>query len=159
VDVDPLMAAGPQMSVTQQGAGKAAVDLHKLGDRASDVRRVSEKVRSVYRKSNERRFQRDGDGDWPRLADTTEERKAREGLDPRPLRATDRLYRSLTSTRATGQVDVRDPTEFRFGTEIPYARFHDTGRGVPTRKLIEFTPAERKQITELISGYVAKGRQ
>jgi phage gpG-like protein len=145
-----------KIAVEVRGAGKAAVNLHRLGERGADVRPVSEKVRSVYRKSTERRFRTRGEGAWPPLAGSTMERKQRQGLDPRPLRATEKLYRALTSPRAAGQVDVRDRSEFRFGTTLPYARFHDTGSGgVPRRELIELTPAERREVTKLISGHVA----
>lgn len=145
----------PQIEV--RGQRKAAIDLRQLGERSSDIRRVSEKVRSIYRKSNERRFDTSGSGTWPPLAADTKERKARAGLDPRPMRATGALYRSLTSPRASDQVDRRDPTEFRFGTTLPYARFHDLGTGgEKKRELIELTPAEQHQIRKIVSAYIAR---
>jgi phage gpG-like protein len=154
------MSPGPLgFDVDQRGAGKAAVDLHRMGERGSDVRRVSEKVRSVYRRSEERRFDTQGQGGWPPLAESTRARKQQQGLDPRILRATEMLYRSLTSVRARGQVDERAPSEFRFGTTLPYARFHETGKGVPQRKLIDLQPSERREIDELIEDYIAKGER
>lgn len=147
--------SGPSFEIKQHGTAKAVSDLAKLGERGSDIRRVSEKVRSVYRKAEERTFDQSGPG-WPPLADTTRDRKLREGLDPRPLRATGALYRALTAARAAGQIDIREPTEFRFGTTLPYARFHDSGEGVPQRKPIQLTVAERRQIEQLISAFIAR---
>jgi phage gpG-like protein len=150
-------AAPLEMEVKQRGAGKAAVDVHRVGDRSSDIRRLSEKVRSVYRRSETARFDNRGRGAWPPLAASTRARKAAEGLDPRILHASDTLYRSLTSPRAAGQIDDRKPTEFRFGTTVPYAVFHDVGKGLPRRELIELTPSERREVEELIARYISKG--
>lgn len=146
------MTTAPVPTVTVKGADKAAVNLRDLGDRGSDIRRVSEKVRSVYRKSNLRHF--DGDNRWKPLAPLTVERKAREGLDPRTLRASGALLKSLTAPRASGQVDVREKTEFRFGTSVPYAQYQN-----PTRDLIDLSHSERRTITDLISAYVAKDKR
>jgi hypothetical protein len=140
-----------------RGARKAAVDLAELGERGSDIRRVSEKVRSIYRRSNERRFASNGLGSWPPLADSTVERKLRGGYDPRPMRRTGDLERALTAPRASDQIDRRDRTEFRFGTTLPYAGYHDSGTGgEKKRELVELTASERNQISDLISAYVAR---
>lgn len=151
------MRPSGRVEIEQRGAGKAAVDLHRIGDRSSDIRRLSEKVRSIYRRSEAARFDSSGRGAWPPLAASTRARKAAQGLDPRILRASGMLYRSLTSPRAAEQIDVRERTEFRFGTAVPYAVFHDTGKGQPKRELIELTPAERQEIDELIARYISKG--
>lgn len=148
-----------QPSIEVHGARKAAVDLAQLGERGSDIRRVSEKVRSIYRKSNERRFASGGLGSWPELADATKERKLRGGYDPRPMRQTGALERSLTSPRAGNQIDQRDKTEFRFGTTLSYAAIHDTGgHGSPRRELVELTASERNEVSRLVSEYIAKDR-
>lgn len=146
------MTGGVEFQV--RGDKKAAVDLRKVGERGSDIRRVSEKVRRVYRDSNERRF--GGYGHWPANAPATLEKKTRLGQDMRVERATGALYRSLTSARAAGQVDVRNPQEFRFGTDLPYARYQQGTRHQPARDLIELSPAERKKVSDLISAYIAR---
>ena len=148
---------GPEPVIEVRGARKAAVDLAALGERGSDIRRVSEQVRSVYRKSNERRFASNGLGSWPALAPSTVERKARAGAVAPPMVRTGALERSLTAPRASDQVDRRDKTEFRFGTTLSYAVYHDTGTGgEKKRELVELTASEREQISRLISGYVAR---
>jgi phage gpG-like protein len=146
----------PQPIIETRGAGKAAADLKQLGDRGSDVRRVADKVRKVYLRSNQRRFQTGGSGQWPSLKPSTVERKARQNLDPRPLRATGTLYRSLTSSRAADQVDQREATELRFGSTVPYAGYHDQGKGRMHRELIELTASERAQVSKAVSDYIAK---
>lgn len=144
--------------IETRGVEKATADVAALGNRAQRATRdVSYKVRTVFRKSEEQRFERTGPG-WPRLAASTVERKARQGLDPRTLRATGDLYRSLTASRASNQIDARLPDEFRFGTTVPYAGYHDTGAGVPKRDLIDLSVKERRDIDKAIRDYIATGR-
>lgn len=150
------MAGGLGIDVQERGVDRAKRNLEEMGLRAKDVRGVSFKVRTVFRKAEERRFNSQGDGSWPPLAQATREAKARNGQDPRMLRATGALFRSLTSPRAAGQIDERRPDEFRFGTKLPYAQFHDTGRGVPKRKLIDLTVKERREIDDAISAFIAR---
>lgn len=147
------------MSVTERGAGRAARDVNQLGKRASDIRPATSAIRTQFRKAEESYFDTGGHGAWPKLADETREWKAKRGLDPRILRATSALYRSLTAARGVGQVDVRKPDELRFGTTLPYATFHEQGKGVPQRKPIELTSTDRDKITKAIQSYVAKGEE
>lgn len=148
-------AVSSSAAIETRGVEKAVSDLHRLGDRASDIRRLSERVRSVYRQSNERQFAR---APWPPLAPATLERKRRQGLDPRPERATGALYRALTAARAKGQVDQRERTEFRFGTDLPYAAAQQGSKTQPRRDLIALSYDERKQIEDMISRFIAKER-
>jgi hypothetical protein len=142
-----------------RGARKAAVDLAELGERGSDIRRVSEKVRAIYRKSNERRFASNGLGAWPELADSTKQRKLAGGYDPRPMRRSGALERALTSPRASDQIDRRDKTEFRFGTTLTYAQYHDAGTGgEKKRELVELTASEREQVSTLIRDYIHRAQ-
>ncbi len=150
------MARGLGFSITEKGADEAGSALEQLGRRAQDARPASYKVRTVFRKAERRRFDYSGPG-WAPLEATTRERKSREQLDPRILRAKGALYRSLTSPTAAFQIDRRDRTEFEFGTDVPYARFHEQGRGVPQRKLIDLTPAEHRDLTSTIESYIAQG--
>lgn len=144
--------------VDVEGADAAAYNLERIAARARDVRGVKSKVRSLYERSEQRRFDHDGYG-WPPLAASTVARKRQAGLDPRTLRARNVLYRSLTEPNAAMRIDDSRPDEFRFGTEVPYARFHEHGRGVPRRKLIELRRSDRKAISEAISAFVAKGER
>jgi phage gpG-like protein len=143
--------------IEQHGAGKAALDLEQLGRRARTATRdTASTVGAIFRQSEQRRFDAGGPG-WPPLAEATREKKQQQGLDPRILRATEVLFRSLTEPQAAMQIDEHAPDQMRFGTTVPYARFHDTGQGVPERTLIELRPSERRQITEALETYIARG--
>lgn len=141
-----------------KGVPEATKAIADLGKRARNATRdTSYRVRTIYRRAEQRRFDEQGPG-WTSLAESTRERKSREGLDPRALRASGKLYRSLTSVAADGQLDERTEDEMRFGTTVWYARFHDKGEGVPERKLIELTISERAEINRAVQSYIARGR-
>jgi len=147
----------PAMTVETRGVAKTVTDLEKLGDRASDVRRVSEKIRGVYRRSNEKRF--GGYARWKPLDEDTIARKQRDGLDTRVERATGALQKSLTAARASDQVDLRTPQELRFGTTLFYARWQDKGtKTQPKRKLISISKADKKTIVGYIERWVARAQ-
>jgi phage gpG-like protein len=142
------------------GVGKAAYDLEQMGKRAENVRPLDAVIRKVFLESERERF--DGMNQrpkWPPLAQSTVERKARQGLDPRPLRATGLLRASLTEPGAPGQVDQPTPGSFRFGTKVPYAFYHDTGTGVPKRKLVGLTVKQRGTIKEVVGEYIATAHE
>ena len=75
------------------------------------------------------------------------------------MRRSGDLERALTAPRASEQIDRRDPTEFRFGTTLPYAGYHDTGTGgEKKRELVELSPSERAEVSRLVSAYVARAQ-
>jgi hypothetical protein len=144
-------------SIEARGVGKAVTDLHKVGERGSDVRRVSEKVRSVYRDSNRKRFA--GYARWKALDEDTLERKRRAGQDTRINRQSGALEKSLTAARANDQIDVREPTVLRFGSTLFYARWQDKGtKTQPKRKLIAISKRDKEKIIGLIERFVARNQ-
>lgn len=69
-------------------------------------------------------FATEGHGDWPPLAASTVNDKARHGFPPFPLIRTGRLYESLTD----GQLAARlNPDSMSYGTDVEYARYHQEG--------------------------------
>lgn len=144
--------------VTCTGATQARDRLRDVGERGGDVRKASSAVRTAYREAQEARYASAGHGSWPPLKAETVESKRRQGLDTRLMRASGALYKSLTAARANAQVDERHKDSLVFGTNLPYAQYHDQGKGVPRRALMEFTAAERKAMADALGQFVAKGR-
>jgi phage gpG-like protein len=145
-----------KVEVEQKGAGKAALDLHGLGLRARDVRPCANKIGRIVAQSNKRRFESRGQGRWPKLDPATVEQKAQAGQDPRILRRSGRLYRSLTDPKP---LSTR-PDALAFGTDVRYARFADKGtKNEPARKLIYLQTAEQRRVTEIVSSYIAKAER
>jgi hypothetical protein len=146
-----MPTTGP--SIEARGAERTAKHLSDMGRRARNVKPAGYKARTIFHKAEEARFSTTGGGTWKALASSTQERKAREGLDPRTNRATNALHRSLTSATAGDQVDERQAEWFRFGTTVPYAPHVDRAR-----KLIDLTPTQRRAIDKAIEDYVARGQ-
>jgi hypothetical protein len=149
--------------IEAKGTAKAANDLIDVGERARVMAPIDPEVRKVYFKAEKGRFEGQGVR-WPPLADATVERKAREGLDSRILRATGALYDSLTRpTSDSVDTPIKD-LGFRYGTSIWYARFADKGTPKaskdhePQRKLLGLTRPQREEINQLIAGFIAKGK-
>jgi len=145
-------------SVTHTGDKQAAASVHAVGERGGDLRGAAAKVRTIVRQAQEQRFDSAGFGRWPALKQSTIENKARTNSDRRPLRKTGALYRSLTAARARGQVDDRKRDSLAFGTNLPYARFHQQGKGVPQRELESFPTRIDRELTRAMDEYVTTGR-
>ena len=147
------------MVVEATGAARAQRDLEAMGRRAQDVKPLDQVIRGIFLKAEEARFQgTEQRPRWKPLADSTRERKAREGQDPRTLRATQVLHRSLTEPGAAMQVDEPTTGSFRFGTKVPYAFYHDTGTGVPKRKLVGLSKVRRTEVNDHIADFIAKAK-
>jgi phage gpG-like protein len=132
------------------GDKQVARELLRLGDRAADARPAWNAIIDRLLLLEREQFDSEGgraSGGWKPLAPSTVADKARRDLDPRILHATGRLRDSLT--RRTGGDAVREshPNEMRFGTDVPYARYHQQGTGrMPRRREIELTETDRHQM-------------
>lgn len=150
---------GLHLAVETEGVPKATNDVRELGVRASDVRAVQREVLEVERESTQRRFERRGPG-WPPLAASTVERKAQQSLDPRILRATGELYKSLTEPSLRSEANRATPRALGYGTTVPYAGYAHRGtRDEPQRKLIDLAAGDMRKIVSIIGGYIATGRR
>lgn len=100
--------------------------LTEIADRCLDARPAFSDVADKLIEA-ERRLFNTGRG-WPPNTASTKARKARQGLDPRPLHATGKGAKALTVRGATGQKLVIARDELRFGllggrTDVFYMRF------------------------------------
>lgn len=150
------MTKALEVGLKERGADVAARNLEAMGDRARDVRPAKRAVHDVFRKAQQRHYATRGDGEWPALKQSTREAKARKGLDPRVMHASNALYNSLVSASGAGAVNEARMDELEFGTSVPYAVFHKEGRGVPKRDPIGLTARDREAITDTLSRYIAK---
>lgn len=112
------------LEILATGVNDAGRRIDLIGERALNPQRAFEHILQQLL-AKERRLFETGRG-WPPDAPSTLARKAREHLDPRPLHATGRLARFL-STRA-GQPLKLDRTELVMGVpagrhDLHYARY------------------------------------
>lgn len=95
---------------------------------------------------------------WAPLDPDTVRRKARQGQDPRVLRATGALERALTVWRAPGQQLKIKPFELVFGLRhggtAYYGRFHQQGRGVPRREILSITPQMVRRVHQALRDFL-----
>lgn len=99
-------------------------------------------------------------GGWEPLKPVTIAEKARKGLRPEIMRATDRLMESLTDEAGSDQtLDIQEHG-FRFGSTVDYGKYHmgpsaDGSR--PARKPIDFTEAQRRKYLKVLQTFLVGG--
>jgi phage gpG-like protein len=90
---------------------------------------------------------------WSPLATSTL-RKSR-GLRSGILDLTGALKGSLTDPGAPGHVETTDGQQLLFGSELPYANFHQVGtRRMTARPIIVLTPDRITRWVEIVSGQI-----
>jgi hypothetical protein len=151
------MARAPY-TIKTVGADRAAKAINDTGRRANDVKPAGSKVRAAYQEAEAEIFRRNGGAvAWKRLEDSTREVKRRLHQDNGILRASGALHKALTASRAKDQVDDRRAHELAFGTTLPYADYHESGRGQAKRPTQAFTAAQLQRINDAIGDYIATG--
>jgi len=146
------------LDITVKGDDKAAKTIADTGKRADNVKPGASKIRTAYREAETEIFQRNGGAvAWAALKQSTREAKRRRNTDHGTLRATNALYKALTAANASYQVDQRQPHELRFGTTLPYAPFHEEGRGQAKRPTQAFTASQLARIRRAIEDFIATG--
>jgi phage gpG-like protein len=153
-----MASSNRQFGIQTTGVERNAKRLAAIGGRGADARPAWPLVFQQMRADSEERFKSEGEGTWPKLADITKETKARKGLDPRIMHASNALYRSLTAERGRNTIRRKAKTQLRFGTKLFYADFHQRGRGVPKRPVLQLSERTQEEITRTLSDYVAVGQ-
>jgi phage gpG-like protein len=145
-----------RVQLTARGFGVAAAHLEGVGSRAASPVGALRDVATVLRAGERTRFA-SGRG-WRRLDPDTRSRKSRMNLPAQRLVGTGRLRRSLTE-RGGENIETVRPTELRFGTRVPYARYHQTGLGgVPRRRLVMVSREQRTRIHFILRDYIVEPR-
>lgn len=99
-----------------------------------------------------------GSGGWPQLAESTLLEKERRHQPTWILRATEVLFKSLTQRGALGNIRDIGPGWMRFGSDIPYGIYHQTGTvNMPMRKPLEFTELERVAVVKKVQRFIIYG--
>lgn len=144
------------------GEKQVARDLIRLGEHVDNPLPLWQELMRNISTIERQQFDSQGQfsGGWAKLAESTIAAKAAAGLDPRILHATLLLEKSLTSPGlAPSAIREVTPEGFRFGTSVPYAKYHQTGtRRMPRRRVLEFTPGTRRDIVKRIQRFVITGQ-
>jgi phage gpG-like protein len=126
--------------------------------KAPDMRRIAPRLGEYLQSVERSQFDsegRTGSGGWAPLKPRTVATKAARGLDPRILRATNRLRKSLTNKTSPDAIFEFDADSMFFGTRVPYAAFHQTGtRRMPARKPVELSERSRRKVVKIIQAVI-----
>lgn len=97
-------------------------------------------------------FYEEGPG-WEPLSPAYAEWKSRVAPGETILRLSSRLYQSLAQESSDSIRDIQD-TRARFGTRVPYARFHHRGTSKMPRR--HFMKIDRQKLRENLHAFIAK---
>lgn len=139
--------------------------LLRLGQHAGDCRPVFSSMADDIIALTKKQFDSQGSsgsGGWKPLKDATVAAKARHKppLDPRILRATGALYKSLAIRGASNQHLVMTKDTLEFGSKLPYSAVHQKGsrsRNIPQRRPVELTKSNRLNLVKSLQRFIITG--
>lgn len=138
-------------------------EILRVGERAGNVTLAWPAVASLFREETQLQFDTEGQyasGGWKPLKPETLRRKRAKGQDERILRASGDLFASLTQRNDLNQIVEMRPTEFVFGSRLPYAGVHQNPKPsnpLPRRRPLEFTEPARRQTVKIVQRYIVTG--
>jgi len=143
------------LHVSVNGEKKIVNELRNIAGKAKDLRPVFKDARLLIMESTQRNFMAGGRPErWEPLSEATLKRR---GKGARPLRDTGLLMNSIGIPGADG-ISVLKPLELRVGTNVPYARYHQHGIGVPKREFMLLLPEDEEKIVKAILDHIAGGK-
>lgn len=168
------MAGAPDL-VRARGAGLLRLELEiagekqvsreilRVGKRATDMRPALNVIADFWMDETRQNFDSEGrhaSGGWKPLKPATLRRKQQKNLDPRILRATGALFKSLTVRRSRGSLLRVTKSELLYGSRLPYAAVHQRPRAtnpLPRRRPVELTEAARRQTLRILQRFIFTG--
>jgi phage gpG-like protein len=154
------MPPTPRGNVTITGDRAVLRTFRELRDRAAHVAPIWRKVGDYFATVARRQFSSSGaylGRPWAPLNPEYHAWKIAHGFDRRTLRRTGALYRSWTS-RPMGTERYGAQTA-RFGSNVSYAGFHQTGtRFMPARPVLFSNPKMERDVTEILAAYIVDGK-
>ncbi len=135
-------------------------EILRLEDRVRDARPAWNAIRDDLLVIGEKQFDSRGGRahPWPELADSTKEDKARRGKDPYAiLEDGGDLRRALTQRGDKNQEFISEPDWMLFRPLLDYAEFHQRGRGVPQRRVIDLTEHDRDSAVKRLQSWAITG--
>lgn len=136
--------------------GSAQLDraLTRIESASQNLTEPLEEVGDEFRAIEAEHFDAEGPG-WAPLSPKYAARKLRLYGDKPILRATDKLYRSMTIKGAEGNVSRVQPMSAEFGTSIFYAIFHQTGTvKMPAREVIMLNEDDKRSLVRVVQRYM-----
>jgi phage gpG-like protein len=121
---------------------------NRYAEQVKDWRPAFEDIYQSFTEITRRNFASEGRPEsWAALSPGYAKWKAKHYPGKPIMQRTRRLIRSLTGVgQASAQDTIKDikPLSAEFGTMVPYATYHQQGRGVPRRKVVQLTEGNRR---------------
>ena len=149
------MAGELHFSIDFMGDDVLTRNLNRFGDTVQNLEDFFRRELPKFQGFIKEHFESEGRGEWPPLSPAYAKWKAKAYPGQPIMRRTDTLYRSLTNSTTESMHETTRNT-FRWGTKVPYARYHQFGRGVPQRRVVQFSDAEKRIIFKDLQIYLVK---
>lgn len=148
-------------SIQARGIDPTADKLEGMGERATQMRPIFDDLIDTLIDNEKTLWARNGGGGrnkWPANTKSTVASKVAKGLDPRPMRSSGALERSLTQKGARGQIARGGGKQLEFGTSIWYAQFSQGAKN-PARKrtVLSLLPKTKRSIREIVLNHIIEG--
>lgn len=143
------------ISVQIQGAVDAARDYYARSQRAKDARPALDRIVDFWLLSEQRQF--DSGANWPPIKAKSRNWKVRRGLDPRVMRATGLLERTLTQPNAPNQMADAEADGLTVGIRAGQSDVFYAQRLVKKWPLVVFDDQAASDATELLGRWLEDG--
>lgn len=151
---------GPGLDFTLEVLGEEVVSrrLLRFEGNVKDARPAFRRIAPLLEAATLRRFESEGayGGEkWAPLAASTLARKpAGQGI----LVASGRLRASLTQETAADGIRQMTPQSFRWGSSVPYGRFHQAGTSrMPQRRVVKFPESVKRAVVRELQKAMVEG--
>lgn len=132
--------------------------LLRVADTIGDLSDVWPRVAQVLDDASRQQFDTEGKYGslgWQPLASSTIARKAAKGGDPRILRDTGDLARSLFRNDDPAHVFIAGPDGMTWGTTDPKAGYHQRGTPtMPARPVVQLPEADRREAVKVLQSSI-----
>lgn len=143
-----------KFTVEVEGTEQLKAEFRGVESTVSDFSPIWKGVQSEFFAIEKEQFNSEGgkgaSGNWQALSPAYREIKQKRYGSKPILRATDRLFKSLTG-ETDDSIAQFGKTEAAFGTRLPYARRHQGGGGrLPRREPISLSDKQKERIVKRI---------
>ncbi len=143
-----------RFSATITGDKQARARFDGISGRAKNPAKACAVIQTLWQTSERHRYDTGAYGDWAPDLPSIRARKARRGQDPRTLRATGALYRSVTSPGAPGAVFRPSSDSLELGTSLAAGAEAQRGGGRRHREVVHVSTGELKAWAQAIGAYL-----
>jgi len=143
-----------KITATVIGEEQLVRSLDRFTAGVSNLAPAFEEIGTDVREILVEQFAQEGNG-WAPLTPAYAIQKRKRYGDKPILRATDRMFESLTSMGAEGNVTEIAAMSAAYGTDVFYARYHQTGTSrMAQRKIFALTEVNKRRIMRTLQRFL-----